>query len=220
MIPAKKGGLLGAFWDVYVRTKVRRQFRSVWIRGELPSVQSGLLLYANHPSFWDGFAMHVLCHHAGWDGYCAMDEKNLSTYPFLRRLGAFSIRPGDGASTLESMRYARGLLQSPGSAIVIFHEGELIPNSKAPLQLRAGVELLSRWASRCLPLSLRYVFFENERPDLLIDVGPEHGHRPIEHFERQLNAGVTRLNAVSSTDGFERIFQGRSSVAERWKAVG
>ena len=59
--------------------------RSGWLlhRGALPAPgPRGLLVYANHPGFWDGFVAHQLCEARGWDGYCAMDEAQLQIEHF------------------------------------------------------------------------------------------------------------------------------------------
>jgi hypothetical protein len=42
-----------------------------------------------------------------------MEERNLARYPFLRHIGAFSVRRGEPVSSLETLRYARGLLRQP-----------------------------------------------------------------------------------------------------------
>jgi len=216
MIQADKSGPFGLFWDRYVRWKVRKTFRAVWVRGALPENPGGLLIYANHPSFWDGFAMHVLAIQQGWDIYCVMDEKNLRRYPFLRRLGAFSLRPGDGGSTLESLRYAKGLLRQLKSAVVLFPEGELRPSPDLPLQLHRGVELFGRHARQCLPIAIRCVFFEHELPDLLLDIGPAHPPAQLPVYQERLSACVARVREASSTAGFRKLVDGRRGNAERW----
>ena len=58
MIPACKGCLRQRLVDAYVRRKVRASFRGVWLRGELPAAQGGLLVYVNHGNWWDGFVLH------------------------------------------------------------------------------------------------------------------------------------------------------------------
>ena len=116
MIRAAKGGPLGWLLDRYVGWKFRSAFRGLWVRGALPTGEGARLIYMNHSSWWDGFVLHQLGKAAGWDAYCLMEEKNLRRYRFLARIGAFSIRPGDAASSLESPRYARELARKAGGA--------------------------------------------------------------------------------------------------------
>lgn len=218
MIHPNKGGPLGWVIDRYVTAKVRRSFRGLWLRGTLPEGGS-LLAYANHPGFWDGFVAHQLARSVGWDGYCLMDEANLSRYRFLAHLGAFSVRPKEAGSALESFRVARALLARPRAAVFLFPEGVLRPApGVGPLQ--RGVEVLARATkARCLPVAIRYALFEHELPDILVEVGEPHGPEPLAGFERRLHALVERLDAARSPEGFRLWVPGRRGVAERWDAV-
>lgn len=218
MIRADKSGPWARVVSRYVAWKVRQAFRAVWIRGTLPE-GGQLLVYANHPGFWDGFIAHQLGAAAGWDAYALMDEQNLERYRFLRRLGAFSVRRGQAASTRQSLRYARELLGRPRGAVFIFPEGELRPGTD-PGPLQRGVEVLARWAQpRCLPIAIRYAVFEHELPDVLIEVGEAHGPESLEGFERRLRALVARVAAARSFDGYRVLVEGRRGVAQRWDAV-
>ncbi|HLM48181.1 MAG TPA: lysophospholipid acyltransferase family protein [Myxococcaceae bacterium] len=220
MIRAAKGGLFGKVLDGYVGWKFRSAFRGLWVRGELPGGAGARLVYANHSNWWDGFVLHQLGKAAGWDTYCVMEEHNLERYRFLARLGAFSIRRGEGASSLETLRYASGLLRQPRAAVCIFPEGELRPFGVLPLTLERGVELLGRVGKvDCVPLAMRYAFFEHERPDVLVEVGPAHAAGPLSRFQTELEAVVRRLAAATSLEGFSRVVSGVSGVAERWDAV-
>ncbi|MGZ6163932.1 MAG: lysophospholipid acyltransferase family protein [Myxococcaceae bacterium] len=220
MIPACKGCLRQHVVDAYVRRKVRAGFRAVWLRGELPPASAGLLVYVNHTNWWDGFVVHQLGKAAGWDGYALMEERNLARYPFLRHIGAFSVRRGEAASSLETLRYARELLRASGRAVFLFPEGEHRPPGELPLRLERGVEALARMSKApSVPVAIRYAFFEHERPDVLLDVGTPHAPLPLADFQRRLEERVVALQAVTRLEGFHRLLEGRRGVAERWDAV-
>jgi 1-acyl-sn-glycerol-3-phosphate acyltransferase len=220
VIRAHKTGPFARAIDGYVRWKVRRTFRGIWLRGVLPPPDARLLVYANHTSFWDGFVAAELCQAAGWDGYCLMDEANLRRYRFLSRLGAFSVRRGDAVSALESLRYAAQLLARPGTAVVIFPEGELRPYGGEPASLARGVEVLARRACcTCLPVAFRYRFFEHELPDVLIAVGTPHGPAAVAEFATRLRSTPGELGDGRGLDEFSPLVRGRRSVVERWDAV-
>jgi 1-acyl-sn-glycerol-3-phosphate acyltransferase len=173
-----------------------------------------------HTSFWDGFVASQLCHAAGWEGYCLMEEQNLLRYRFLARLGAFSIRRGDPVSALESLRYACRLLARPGTAVVIFPEGELRPYRGEPQPLERGVEVLARRAGcTCLPVAFRYRFFEHELPDVLVGVGEPHGPVALVEFAARLGAVLRELADTRPLAEFTPLLRGRRSVVERWDAV-
>ncbi len=220
MIRADKGGLPGWVLDRYVGWKFRSTFRGLWARGALPSGPGARLVYVNHTNWWDGFVLHQLSQAAGWDAYCLMEERNLQRYRFLARLGAFSIRPGEAASSLESLRYARELLQRPSAAVFLFPEGELRPFGLFPLRLERGVELLARVTrAECLPVAVRYSFFEHERPDVLLEVGTPHPPGPLSLFQERLEALTRRVAGATSLEGFGQMVAGARGVAERWDAV-
>ncbi|HET6982202.1 MAG TPA: lysophospholipid acyltransferase family protein [Myxococcaceae bacterium] len=220
MIPACKGCLRQRFVAAYVRRKVRASFRGLWLRGELPASSGGLLVYVNHTSWWDGFVLHQLAHAAGWDGYALMEERNLARYRFLRHLGAFSVRRGEASSSLETLRYARGLLRLPDAAVFVFPEGEHRPPGELPLRLERGVEALAKMSQvPSLPVAIRYAFFEHERPDVLFDVGTPHPPLRLGEYQRRLEERVVALQAVTRLDGFHKLLEGRRGVAERWDAV-
>ena len=220
MIRACKGCLRQHLVEAYVRRKVRASFRGVWLRGELPPSSAGLLVYVNHANWWDGFVVHQLARAAGWDGYALMEERNLARYRFLRHLGAFSVRRGEAVSSLETLRYARGLLRKPGAAVFVFPEGEHRPPGELPLRLERGVEALARMSQvPCLPVAIRYAFFEHERPDALLEVGTPHPPVELGEFQRRLEERLVALQAVTRLDGFHRLLEGRRGVAERWDAL-
>ena len=220
MIRAAKRGPFGWLLDRYVGWKFRSSFRGLWVRGELPSDEGARLVYVNHSNWWDGFVLHQLGQVAGWDAYCLMEEKNLRRYRFLSRIGAFSIRPGDPSSALESLRYARELMRLPRATVFLFPEGEHRPFGVLPMRLQRGVELLAR-AGRveCVPVALRYAFFEHERPDVLVEVGTPHPPGPLELFQESLEAAVRQVAAVTSLEGFTQRLKGGTGVAERWDSV-
>lgn len=220
MIPADKTGPLAWLVATYVHRKVRRAFRGVWLRGELPPPDASLLVYANHTNFWDGFIAAELCRVGGWDAYCMMEERQLARYRFLARLGAFSIRRGDARSAVETLRYARGLLDRPGRAVVVFPEGVLRPSGTGPHPLERGVEILARGPRvRCLPVGIRYRFFEHELPDVIVAVGETHGAAPLDVFAARLDAALAEVDETRPLTDFRPMLEGRRSAMERWDTV-
>ncbi|MBE2252979.1 MAG: lysophospholipid acyltransferase family protein [Myxococcus sp.] len=220
MIRDDKGGLFTSVIDWYVGRKVRRAFRGVWVRGELPAASQGLVAYLNHSSFWDGFVAHQLGKLAGWDAYALMAEENLAKYRFHTRIGAFSIRRGDARSAVETLRYAKSVLARPNACVVIFPQGELRPGQGPLGALSRGVEVLARTArTPCVPIALRYAFLEHEHPDVLVEVGAPHPPGALSTYAEGLEAVYQRVMSARSTEGFTLRIRGRTSVQERWDAV-
>ncbi len=218
MIEADKRGPLAAFWRWFAEREVRRAFRGVYVGGAPPPSERSVLVYANHRSWWDGFAVHTAFRALGLEPYAAMDEANLERFRFLRRIGAFSIRPGDPRSAVQSFRYAHRLLARPRSAVIVFPEGELRPGAVAPLRLSRGIAALAAMTqARCVPVAFRYAFFENERPDLLVCFGAGHEAAPLARFEEGLNEVVTKVDEVQRPDQYTCLVEGTLSPAERWR---
>ncbi|HEV7730735.1 MAG TPA: lysophospholipid acyltransferase family protein [Candidatus Binatia bacterium] len=220
MIRAEKTGPAAWLVERYVQRKTRRAFRGLWVRGELPPRDASLVLYANHSNFWDGFIGSTLCHAAGWDGYCMMEEQQLARYRFLRRLGAFSVRRGDPHSAVETLRYARGLLTRPGTAVILFPEGVLRPSTGVVHPLERGIEVLARSAGvRCLPVGIRYRFFEHELPDVVLAIGAAHEATTLDDVARRLDAVLGELSDARPLSDFRPLVRGARSVMDRWDAV-
>jgi 1-acyl-sn-glycerol-3-phosphate acyltransferase len=220
MIRDAKGGFPTWLIDAYIERKLKGAFRGVWLRGEFPPSEGGLLVYVNHSSFWDGFLVRFLSLVAGWDGYAMMDEANLAKYRFHTRIGAFGIQKEDGKGALASIRYTREVLRRPGAAVVIFPEGEIRAGQGPIGPMERGVEVVARVAQvRSVPIAFRYAFLEHEYPDILVEIGVPHAPAPLVVFEQSLTEVYQKVMSVRSTDGFQRVLTGRSSVQERWDAV-
>lgn len=219
MIPARKHGPWSAVVRAYVAHKVRGAFRGIWVSGPLPPAEEPLIAYANHTSFWDGFIAQRLADLWSRDGYCVVEEPNLTKYPFLARAGAFSIRRGDARSTVETFRYAKALLRRPRAMIFTFAEGRLTPFTAAPV-LERGLEVLARrTGARCVPVAMRPVFFEDEKPDLLVAVGAPHPPEAVETSAERLGALCRRIAETRGTAGFELAEPGARGARARWDAV-
>lgn len=221
VITAKRGGPFTWVLSKYIERKMQTSFRGVWVRGELPKLNdAGLLLYANHSNFWDGFVALTVAQHAGWKFFCAMEDVNLRRYAFLSRLGAFSIQKDDAKAALKSLRYAAGLLEKPNHAVLIFPEGELHAFSQTPHPLQRGIEVLARLGKvPCLPMAFRYVFAEHEYPDVMVDIGQPHAPAPLSTFSDNLHSLTQKLFEVRGFEGFRQIVAGRAGVNEKWDAA-
>lgn len=220
MIKDAKGGLFTRVLEWYVARKVRSTFRAVWVRGTLPSSDGGLLAYANHSSFWDGFLIHQLAKQAGWDGYAIMEEENLAKYRFHARIGAFSVKRSEPRSALATIRHAKEVLARKNAAVFIFPEGELHAGQGPIAPLQRGLEVIARTADvRSLPMAIRYCFLEHEHPDVLVEVGTPHAPGELSDYEEKLRSVYERVMSARSTEGFTCVIRGRTSVQERWDTV-
>ncbi len=213
MITAAHVPVLTGLISSYVKWKLRRSFRGLWLRGALPEDEP-VVLYSNHLNFWDGFVAHAVISEAGRAGFAMMEERNLARFPFLRYLGAFSVRRGSSSSARESLRHAQALLEPPRSTVVVFPQGRIAP-FEAPLALERGAELLARWAKvRCVPMAIRYAMFEHEFPDVLIALGEAHEASSTEAMAARLDELRRSLAGLDRPHSLRPLLAGRRSVAE------
>lgn len=215
MIRDARHALLTPLMHRYVSWRLRRTFRGVWVSGALPATTEPLLLYANHSNFWDGLLLHALAYEAGREGYAVMEEQNLARHRALTRLGAFSIRRGNRASALETLRHAATVLKRPSASLLIFPQGKIEP-SAAPLKFERGLEVLARMAKvRAVPIALRYAFFEHEFPDVLVATSEPHAVTSLADCEQRLTALLKKLEGVERPETLAPLLQGRRSIAQQ-----
>src|SRR5689334_6980189 len=97
-IPARRSRLGVALisWGL-LRPAIWSHFDHVWLKieGPLPHPSDGpLIIYPNHPSWWDGYMSFVLVRRAlrdRFESYLMMEEPELRRYRFFSWAGCFSV---------------------------------------------------------------------------------------------------------------------------------
>ncbi|MEZ5425576.1 MAG: lysophospholipid acyltransferase family protein [Pyrinomonadaceae bacterium] len=200
MLKANKSVVFERLFSVYNRNLVKRRFVSLRVsglenlEGKCPDLP--LISFANHSSWWDGLILFELFTGFSFENYVLMEEKNLRRFWLFRKLGAFSIVPGDPRETLKSLNYAVKLLkENPKTNLLVFPQGSIIPNDKRPVKFYNGLARIIEKAGTCsvLPIALRYEFLEDFKPTVFINVGK------IKHFENK-----TFGSEISLTDFLEK----------------
>ncbi len=115
---------LWGWFSWYARRFVRNHFHALRV-GQAPQISDGvpLVLYANHPAWWDPMTAIVLANHY-WPGrrhYWPIDALMLKKYPFFAKLGFFGVgsdarcgsiftdcHEDSGGSALGHLDYAAG----------------------------------------------------------------------------------------------------------------
>ncbi len=219
MIPAAKGRLFSAWFARHARGRITSTFGRVLVRGRAEAgdalAEGPILGVLNHSTWWDALVILWLSEVVlGVDGYALMDAKNLRRLPFFARVGAFGVDLDDHGDGARGIRYAVRLLDAPRRAVWVFPEGrERSPFE--PLELQPGAAAIARIARRAkvMPVGLRYVFGEGERPDLWVSFGPaEAGARTVEEGLTQQRraleielARIDRAIAARDASGFAAV---------------
>ena len=184
--------MLRVFGRVFARD-MAAQFHAVRCSGQPPTGPGPLVVFANHPSWWDGevFAWLGATLFAGRRSFAPMEAAMLERYRFFRRLGAFGVAPGyAGASAFLAM--GRAVLNLEDGLLLVNAEGRFRDVRDRPLQVAAGRAHLARWApaARFIPLAVEYAFWDERRPNLLMRFGETVSARAVQ------GSGTAALNAV------------------------
>lgn len=225
-----------AFFDRVFTRFARRHLRAVrlahWGRPRLPP-DGPVVVFANHPSWWDGMAVMLL-----WrrllderELYVPMDAEALGRYGFMRRLGVFGVEPG-ARGAVGFMRVAGEVLSAPHRLLWINAPGRFSDVRERPVPIAPGMSRLPELApgATFLPLALEYTFWNERAPEMLAAFGEpipaadllaEGREARAERMAAALAATMDRLAADSIARDparFEPLLEGRQGMGGVWQA--
>jgi 1-acyl-sn-glycerol-3-phosphate acyltransferase len=158
-----------------------------------------LIVYFNHPSWWDPLVCLRLAEQFFPDrkNYAPMDAAALSKHRFFERLGFFGVELGSARGARRFLTLSQQVLSQPDSALWIAAEGQLTDPRVRPVRLRSGIGHLAVRVRQAvlLPLALEYPFWEERAPEALARFGEE------------IPAGEAGLNATDWTAVLETRLQ-------------
>lgn len=216
------------FFEGVMARQMRGAFRAVRLaRPGLPDLAPGrpVVVYSNHPSWWDPAFYMVLVPALFPDreGYGPIEAGQLARYRFFRRVGLWGVEDGrQGAARF--LRTAEMILDDPRRMLWITAQGRFADPRERPLGLRPGVAHLMARAPQAvaLPLALEYPFWTEKRPEALAAFGaPLDGAGGgdadawAERLEGALTETCDRLAGLArARDGraFAPLLAGRSGV--------
>ncbi|MBD3287570.1 hypothetical protein GF337_02095 [candidate division KSB1 bacterium] len=180
MIKARHSRIAKFLFHHYIKNLLSRHFADFQLFGKMPQLDPGLplLLLPNHSTWWDGFFVYLLNETLiRRPIYLMMLEEQLKKYHFFSRVGAFSIEPENAKSTLRTLDYTAGILNSktsPLPLICMFPQAELVPWGKRPLNLKRGVEWLIQKTEQeinLLPLAMKAEYLGLKLPQVFFQFG-------------------------------------------------
>lgn len=190
------------------------RLRGIWVRGSVP--RGHAVWAANHHSWWDPFIADVVVTRAGGTTALIMDDANLESFRFLRRIGV--------VGTTELRHAVAHVID--GRVLVVFPEGELRP--AGPLgPLAAGAAWVAVRANATLvAASVRVVMRGHEAPEAYVDlcaVPVDDGIAPASRrLAEVMTAGLADIDSLLATTdprqplaGFREVVHGRRSWDER-----
>ena len=183
-----------------------------------------LVVYCNHPSWWDpAFAMVMIPRQfAGRACFGPIEAAMLERYRFMRRLGLFGVEPGTRAGAATFLRTSRAVLSRPSRMLWVTAQGAFADPRARPLALRPGVAHLMATlpGAVALPVALEYPFWDESRPEALARFGPPlEGPGTARAWQGRLEGALTAtMDALSEQavardpSPFREVLHGRAGV--------
>jgi 1-acyl-sn-glycerol-3-phosphate acyltransferase len=144
----------------------------------LPEVPPGvpLVVYANHPSWWDGVSFMLLARRLFPDreGFVPMDAAALEKYAFMRRIGVFGIEQDSARGAVRFLRNAKKVLAAPSHMLWMNAPGRFADARERPVPIAPGLARLPEVAPDAVfvPLALEYLFWTERAAEALAAFGP------------------------------------------------
>ncbi len=177
-IPARRSAVLFRAFAAYLHWYLGRHFHAMRIsRTGLPRPVPGrpLIVYSNHPSWWDPAVYILLCDKLFPEraGYGPMDAAALGKYGVLERMGVFGVALDDPRGAAKFLRTSLAVLENPSAMLWITAEGAFTDHRSRPIALRPGLAHLARRVPGAviLPLAIEYTYWNESRPEALVRFG-------------------------------------------------
>lgn len=219
------------FRFIFGRTAARR-LRAIrlahWGAPRVEAGQGPLVIYANHPSWWDGVAFMILSTELlpGRRMFIPMEAEALSRYGFMRRLGVFGIEQQSARGAVAFLRTAQSVLADPGHMLWMNAPGRFCDVRERPVPIAPGLTRLAELApdARFLPLAVEYPFWTEATPEMLAGFGPPIPAAELAALDRDaradrlrtaLEAVMDRLaaDAIARDPGrFRVVLEGRAGM--------
>ena len=201
----RRSAALYSFFAPMMRYTMRRGFHAVRAAGieGARAVRGPLIVYANHPSWWDP-PFFLLLHEHVFKGRLAfgpIDAAALARYRFMGRLGLFPVERGTRRGAASFLRTGVRVLRTADTVLWLTPEGRFNDPRARPLRLEAGLAHLTTAAPAdaiFLPLAVEYPFWEEKYPEALARFGAPLAAGALRALPR--DAMLARLtDALSAT---------------------
>ncbi|WP_197057410.1 lysophospholipid acyltransferase family protein [Pontibacillus halophilus] len=166
---------------------LKRHFQHIYVTGEPPLSRARSLFLVNHSTWWDPLVIFLLnrtCIRS--DAYAMMSEEGVQSFPFFRRLGAFSVNQASRRDILASLHYAEERLQHE-QAVWMFPQGEEQALEIRPLRFQNGASYVMDKVSNgtVVPIALYYTFQGTRKPNVYISIGTGIPFSNFVHMSRR-----------------------------------
>ncbi len=219
---------MSAYFDRFVRRHMNALRLARWGRPAGIAARAPLVIYANHPAWWDAAILIVAADRLfpERESFAPIDAVMLEKYGIFRRMGAFPVDLDSARGGAQFLSACRAILGQPGRVLWITAQGRFADVRTRPLGLKPGVARLPEIApgATVLPLAIEYAFWDERGAEACLAFGAPFTAdellalpRPerLARLEDALTATLDRLSAdVIARDpaAFESLLSGRRGV--------
>jgi 1-acyl-sn-glycerol-3-phosphate acyltransferase len=162
------------------------------------------VVFANHPSWWDGVAFMLLqtAFARGREVYTPMDAEALEKYSFMKRLGVFGVQQDSARGAIGFLRIAEGVLASPQRMLWMNAPGRFCDVRERPVPIAPGLVRLPEIApgAAFVPLALDYPFWSESKPEMLAAFGEPIEGAALVALDRDARADALRAALAATMD--------------------
>ena len=164
----------------FLRPFLKRHFHAVAIeskcRGSLDfESDEPLLIYGNHPSWWDPLIAHFLnrCLFPTRQFYAPIDAQALEQYSVFGKLGFYGVQMSTTSGAAAFLKQTTAILNGGQTAIWITPEGRFSDARDHTADLMPGLSHMCTKLTRgkVVPLALEYLFWDERLPVCLAKFG-------------------------------------------------
>ncbi|WP_443945928.1 lysophospholipid acyltransferase family protein [Pedobacter sp. AW1-32] len=177
MYHPRQNSFIFSFFSWYISFILKRDFKALHFNRIDVDQKAGLLVLANHFSWWDGFILFQLNKLSFRKHFhILVNTENYQNVGFLKYLGAFAPQ-SKGKDILKTIEYAAALLSNPNNMVVIFPQGKLKSNHQAEIVFEQGVaKIIEKCAIKPQTLFIANFidYFSNRKPSIYSYLSTEH----------------------------------------------
>lgn len=212
---------------------LRRHFHAIAVASdcryeETVNDDEPLIVYLNHPSWWDPLLGHFLNRQLfpRRQFYAPIDADALQQYRVFAKLGFFGVQAETKTGAADFLRTSKQILAAPDTALWLTPEGRFADVRDHDATLMPGLAHVASQMSRgcVLPMAMEYVFWDERLPVCLIRQGDpirvadfpgqtkaQWGELLSERL-RQSQSELEKLSIVRSSEPFDDLIRGRQGA--------
>lgn len=174
-IPAKESNFFIQFFYWYTRWLLFWRFESVKVHFEyLPPEGAKTVYFANHNYWWDGLLpLYLNERYFKQKARALMEDKQMRTFTFFRKIGAFSIDLNRPKASIRSLRYALESMKRDRACLFIYPEGSIVPVNAQKPDFKHGLAWLYQKSESIdfVPIAIYIDYSSSSKPTLQIKTG-------------------------------------------------